>query len=83
LDGSEKSLNTSIINVLKFYAKISGLHVNIEKTNAVWIGSRKNNNMELCPQLNLKWERKSFKLLGVIFTLPLGEIFKVNYNSKI
>lgn len=82
LDGSEKSLVESI-NILKFYAKASGLHVNIDKTNAVWIGSMKNSPVELCPELNLNWEREAFKLLGVTFTINLHQIVNVNYNAKI
>ena len=40
LDGSENSLR-STMSVLQFYANISGLKINIEKTKAVWIGSLK------------------------------------------
>ena len=40
LDGSEKSLDTCL-NVLKYFANISGLRNNYDKTLVIWIGSMK------------------------------------------
>ena len=37
LDGSEKSLDTCL-NVLKYFANISGLRINYDKTQVIWIG---------------------------------------------
>ena len=40
LDGTENSLSATL-KLLDDFHKISGLKVNIDKTNAVWIGSKK------------------------------------------
>jgi Reverse transcriptase (RNA-dependent DNA polymerase) len=82
LDGSEKSLKHSM-NELKFYANISGLHVNVDKTKAVWIGSMKNSTRIICPELGLVWEKERFKILGITFTINLKDITSINYSSKI
>lgn len=36
---------------------ISGLNINVNETKAVWIGSRRNSNEELCQELGLNWEK--------------------------
>jgi len=64
LDGSEKSLRSTFY-VLKVYADVSGLCLNVDKTKAIWIGSLKGSNALLCPDLNLTWENETFNLLGV------------------
>lgn len=81
LDGSAKSLRKTI-ETLKFYADISGLHVNVDKNKAILIGSLKNINYCICPDLSLQWEHK-FKLLGVDFTSDLKDIVKLNFDPKI
>lgn len=67
LDGSEVSLISSV-NVLKVYAKISGLCINIEKTKVVWIGAKKGSTLRLCEDENLSWEADTFTVLGVKFS---------------
>ena len=41
LDGIEKSL-INALNTLKLYGRISGLNINMDKTQVIWIGSNKN-----------------------------------------
>ena len=38
LDGSPASLD-AFLRLLQFYAEISGLNINLEKTNVIWMGS--------------------------------------------
>ena len=59
LDGSETSLKNALL-VLKFYAKISGLDVNVDKTSVIWIGSMRNSNIILCTDNSLHWEKETF-----------------------
>lgn len=40
LDGSEQSLQSSL-KILRDFAKISGLHINFNKTQVVWKGCKK------------------------------------------
>ena len=80
LDGTDKSLKAAL-NVLKFYASISGLKVNIEKTNGVWIGSKLNSTKQLSEDINCS--TNIFKALGITFSTNLDEIVKINYEHKI
>ena len=80
LDGTENSL-LSAINMLKFYADISGLYINTEKTKAVWIGCNKNNVNKLLPNQNLCWDN-NFTLLGITFSTDLQQLTNLNYAKK-
>ena len=52
LDGTEISLKYALLT-LKFYAKISGLGVNMDKTSVIWIGSMRHSNRILCSDYDL------------------------------
>lgn len=81
LDGSELSLRTTM-SILKFYANISGLAINIDKTRVVWIGAHKYRRDCICQDLKLSWEFDAFTLLGVKFSTNLEEICDLNYLQK-
>ena len=53
LDGSEKSLNE-----LEDFANISGLKINFEKTQLVWIGSKKFDTFSIKTKWKLLWASK-------------------------
>ena len=71
LDGSSESLN-NILSELEDFANISGLKINFDKTQVVWIGSKQNGSYH-----------KKFKVLGIIFSIDLGQIIKENYTTKL
>ena len=81
LDGSRKSFEHSI-KTLNYFASISGLGLNIEKTQVVWIGSMKNSTIKYLENVKLKWNPESFKVLGVIFSTNIENIVQLNYNNK-
>ena len=81
LDGSEKSLRTSLEIFNSFYL-CSGLKLNFDKTSAVWLGSMKRSTEILCPELNLSWSN-TFKLLGIYFHIDLENMIELNYNPKL
>ena len=56
LDGRRKSFEEAI-NTLQFLASISGLNMNLEKTQVVWIGSK--NNTDVQYMLNLNFNKLS------------------------
>ena len=70
LDGSESSLNQTISELERF-SRISGLHVNFEKTQLVWIGSEKYSTNSIKTKWKLSWGKSSFKVLGIIFNIDL------------
>jgi hypothetical protein len=82
LDGSEKSFKEAIHTLNKF-SKMSGLHMNTEKTQIVWIGSRKNCNIKYMRDKNFIWDPGTFRLLGVKFSTNLNEIGNLNFNDKL
>ena len=82
LDGSKTSLKFSLLT-LKFYAKISGLGVNVDKTSVIWIGSMRNSNTILCSDYNLNWVKDKFSLLGVTLSTNMQEIVSMNFEEKL
>ena len=82
LDGTDKSLKHALL-VLKFYAKASGLHINVEKTRVVWFGSMKGSNLKLCKETNLSWDQGIFTVLGVKFCTNLNDMLALNYSEKV
>ena len=82
LNGDELSLNNAL-NVLEWFENISGLKVNFDKTQVIWIGNKKFSNEVLCKRWGLKWGQTKFTLLGLNFDVNLENICTINYNSKI
>ena len=82
LDGSEKTLRESMSTIDKF-GVVSGLRLNISKSQAIWLGSKSDSEETLCEEFEIKWENKEFKLLGITFTKNLDDMVSRNYYSKI
>jgi len=59
--------------LLDIFAKLSGLKVNYEKTDALWIGSFKNRTDKLAINQNIKWSMQKVKALGVWFSISKEE----------
>ena len=60
LDGSESSLNQTISELERF-SRISGLHVNFEKTQLVWVGSEKYSTNSIKTKWKLSWGKAHSK----------------------
>ena len=81
LDGSAQSLQLSL-KTLKYFAKISGLHINYSKTQVIWIGSMKHSNHILDVGVDLEWGKSAFRLLGIDFDVDLQKIGDLNFKQK-
>ena len=81
LDGTRASLERSFV-LLNIFAKLSGLKVNYEKTEALWIGSLKNRTDKLAINQNIKWSIRKVKSLGVWFSISEEEAVLINYQEK-
>ena len=81
LDGSEKSLDTCL-NILKYFANISGLRINYDKTQVIWMGNMKYSNHRLNAGNALEWDKQQFKLLGIEFDINQDKIFGVYFKQK-
>ena len=57
--------------------------MNYEKTQIVWIGSRKNSNIRYMRDKNFIWNPGIFKVLGINFSVNIEEIVPLNYDNKL
>ena len=77
LDGSQTSLEETL-NELDIFANISGLKTNFDKTQVVWIGSKKYSTHSIKTRWKLSWGTSQFKLLGITFDVDLTKIIGIN-----
>ena len=83
LDGSQASLERSFA-LLDSFGQLSGLRVNCEKTEVLWIGSKKGSNQTMCPEKNPEMGRwYKVKALGVWFYTDQNKGMKMNYEDKV
>ena len=82
LIGSQASLERSFA-LLDSFGQLSGLRVNCEKTDVLWIGSKKGSNQIMCPEKNLKRADGKVEALGVWFCTDQNEGMKMNYEDKV
>ena len=64
LDGSQSSFSRTLY-LLDAFASISGLKVNYDKTEALWIGSSKTSNAALLSNKPITWAERKVYALGV------------------
>ena len=69
-----------LFTVLNNFSSVSGLKLNISKSQAVWLGSKR-----LCKDkpINLSWPTNPIKALGVYFSYDTVEAQNMNFNPKI
>lgn len=82
LDGTEQSLNQTLSELERF-SRISGLNVNFDKTQLVWMGSEKYSTRSIKTKWKLCWGKTTFKLLGINFNTDLDKMIQENYTEKI
>ncbi len=70
-----------VVNILSSFFCLSGLKIQVSKTQCTVIGVTFNNNLRLCGDIELIW-KSDFTLLGIKFDALL-EHMDVNINSKI
>ena len=82
LDGSEFSFSTSLY-LLDAFAYISGLKVNFDRTEALWIGVCKSSNNTLPTSKPIIWaDRKPLYLVSLESTLG-DKSLDMNFIEKI
>ena len=69
-----------LLKVFNDFEKFSGLKLNVDKTEAMWIGSQRGNNKK---PLGLKWTNDSIRSLGVSFTYDHALLEKENFQDKL
>jgi hypothetical protein len=69
LDDNPHSLEKSLL-VLSLFSECSGLKVNLDKTEAIWIGSKHGSGEDYFLQNNITWNHTGrFKFHGIKFNL--------------
>ena len=53
----EKSLDT-----IEKYGKVLGLFLNTDKTQAIWLGSKRRSQIKYMPHLKIVWNPSQFKM---------------------
>ena len=82
LDGSRDSLKACLQTLDDFY-KVSGLKLNDEKTEALWIGAKCGSSDVPFPERNFKWPKYKAKTLGIWLSVHPEETTDLNYDEKL
>ena len=81
LKGDKNSYEILFDILHKFYC-ISGLKLNYDKTCNIWLGSKKNCKTTYLDHLEMSWNPRKFKLLGLWFTNDLSDMADINLKEK-
>ena len=70
------------------FASISGLSINFQKTNVIWLGSKKKSQERFLRDMNFTWDpggaqNSKFKYLGIIFPTNTSSIVQLNFENKL
>lgn len=68
------------LKVVEAFGEYSGLKLNKEKTEAIWLGSQRNNTTT---PLGIKWSKDPIKTLGVYFSYNEKACEKLNFEDKL
>ena len=81
LDGSKNSLE-NLFKILDKFGLHSGCKININKTEAIWIGSKKGCQEFPLVERGILWKACQFKSLGIVFSLNVNSMFDLNHTEK-
>ena len=69
------------VAILENFFKLSGLKIQLEKSQVIVFGNLPDGDYRLCPEIPLEW-KQDFKLLGIMFD-PFLEKMNQNFDLKI
>ena len=77
-----KNVNSAktFLQVLHRFSQISGLKINKEKTEALWLGVNKYNQSK---PLGIKWSHEPIKVLGIYIGTDLKQVVENNFGFRI
>ena len=76
---NEKAIKNCLCTINTF-GKVSGLKLNIDKTEGLWLGAGKNRHDNFA---NINWNNESIKALGVYFGYNKTVIEEKNWKNKV
>lgn len=77
---NRKKLLENIQPLLERFGEISGLHINIDKSEIYPVQLKEETKKALQTQYKYKWTRNSFRYLGVYMPVNVQDLCKENYN---
>ena len=81
--GNDQSFE-EIFRILRLFGRISGCRINMAKTEAVWLGSKKQCRNKPFTQQGIKWKAdRCFKSLGINFCIDTYKMFNLNYEPRL
>ena len=81
LSGDKKSFEETI-RMIEDFGNKSGLLLNAGKSNAIWLGSKRNSKEKFMPHLSMTWNPERFKILGIWFSTDLNDCTEYNIGQK-
>ena len=82
IDGSDASFK-SLFDVIGTFSDSSGCKLNLSKSEAIWIGSKKGSQSYPFSNNGLRWNNSTFKTLGVHFSLNTNRLYELNHRIKL
>ena len=73
----------SLFELLHYFESFSGCRINMLKSEAIHIGSLKNSAEKPFEENCLNWRSKTFKALGVTFSLDTKRLYDLNFPMKL
>ena len=80
---AQKDLSIRLLKSSQDFQKISGLNINFDKTQLVWIGSEKFSTRSIKTKWNFSWGSNQINLLGILFNTDLDKMIENNYIPKV
>ena len=77
-----ESIN-AILKTFGDFTKVSGLKINFDKSEVLRIGQIKNSNLKIKTDLELKWTNEPLKVLEILVSPNLNEIWDKNITPII
>ena len=71
---------TKSLSIVNEFGDVSGLRLNIHKTEGLWLGLGRNRNDNLG---GIKWESNSIKALGIYFGYNKNDLEEKNWSGKV
>ena len=68
---------------IEIFSQSSGCRLNISKSEAIWIGSKKGTQLYPFSDKGLKWNKSTFKTLGIHFSLNIKQLYDLNHMTKL
>ena len=77
---SDTNSALALFKLLESFQRLSGLKVNSSKTEGLWIGSLKNNQIK---PFGIKWPEEPIKALGAFFTYNQNLLYQKNFKERL